>query len=65
MYGFDNALELLQDALCDIGDDLVEELVNDLMSGDTACSPALSKLADVIRHHACESAAEYVLGGVS
>jgi hypothetical protein len=51
MFGWDSALELIGDALCDLGDDLTEQLANDLVSGDVACSPALIRLGEILREH--------------
>ena len=51
MFGWNSHLELLTDALCDLGDDLTKQLADDLVSGDTACSPALVRLGEIIREH--------------
>lgn len=51
MFGWDSALELINDALCDVGDDLIEQLAEDLVSGDFAASPALVRLGEILREH--------------
>ena len=51
MFGWESALELINDALCDVGDDLIEELAEDLVSGDFAASPALFRLGEILREH--------------
>lgn len=51
MFGWDSALELINDALCDVGDDLIQELAEDLVSGDFATSPALVRLGEILREH--------------
>ena len=51
MFGWDSALELITDALCDVGDDLIQELAEDLVSGDFAASPALVRLGEILREH--------------
>lgn len=51
MFGWESALELINDALCDVGDDLIEELAEDLVSGDFAASPALVRLGEILREH--------------
>lgn len=51
MFGWESALELINDALCDVGDDLIEELAEDLVSGDFAASPALIRLGEILREH--------------
>lgn len=50
MYGYENSIELLGDALCDLGE-LSDDLVDDIISGDTACSPALVKLGEILREY--------------
>jgi|GEM_PF-2595339 hypothetical protein len=51
MFGWDSALELIGDALCDVGDDLIEQLAEELVSGDFAASPALVRLGEILREH--------------
>lgn len=51
MFGWDSALELITDALCDVGDDLIDELAEDLVSGDFAASHALVRLGEILREH--------------
>jgi len=51
MFGWESPLELIGDALCDVGDDLIEELAEDLVSGDFAASPALVRLGEILREH--------------
>lgn len=51
MFGWESALELLTDALCDVGDDLIEQLAEDLVSNDFAASPALFRLGEILRQH--------------
>lgn len=51
MFGWESALELINDALCDVGDELIQELAEDLVSGDFAASPALVRLGAILREH--------------